>query len=211
MIDKGKSQVKTFVSAMKNETLETKHALKMILDHLNGEKLTPDEWAWVRGQMKDVVKMLGLTTMAIAPGGSLVALLAKALKADKYILPSSFQKQDEKEVTESLVMHVTGKKTLDTEGWNNIIKKTGAVTSHRGQWDHPGQCTMIPGNQITMKNVAYPVLGIDDTGHMQMMQPEQEYNYPGKHVFEIPHTAHYQTMIMQLRNSIRNGKYDSKW
>jgi hypothetical protein len=70
---------------------------------------------------------------------------------------------------------------------------------------------MIPGNQITMKNVAYPVLGIDDTGHMQMMQPEQEYNYPGKHVFEIPHTAHYQTMIMQLRNSIRNGKYDSKW
>ena len=211
MIDKGKSQVKTFVSAMKNETLETKHALKMILDHLNGEKLTPEEWSWVRGQMKDVVKMLGLTTMAVAPGGSLVALLAKALKADKYILPSSFQKQDEKEVTESLVMHVTGKKTLDTDGWDDIIKKTGAVTTHRGQWDHPGQCTMIPGNQITMKNVAYPVLGIDDTGHMQMMHPEREYDYPGKHVFEIPHTAQWQTMIMQLQNSIRNGKYDSKW
>ena len=211
MIDKSKTQVKDFMSAMKNETLETKHALKMILDHLNGQKLTPEEWSWVRGQLKDVVKMLGLTTMAIAPGGSLVALLAKALKADKYILPSSFQKQDEKEVTESLVMHVTGKKTFDTEGWNNIIKKTGAVTTHRGQWDHPGQCTMIPGNQITMRNVAYPVLGIDDTGHMQMMQPELDYDYPGKHVFEIPHTAQYQTMIMQLRNSIRNGKYDSKW
>jgi hypothetical protein len=64
MIDKGKSQVKTFVSAMKNETLETKHALKMILDHINGEKLTPEEWKWVRNQMKDVIKVLGLTFMS---------------------------------------------------------------------------------------------------------------------------------------------------
>lgn len=205
MIDKGKSQVKGFVDAMKNETLETKHALKMILDHINGEKLTSEEWAWVRGQMKDVVKMLGLTTVAIAPGGSLVALLAKALKVDKYMLPSSFKKSDEKEVTESLIMHVTKKKPLDAAGWDNIMKKTGAVETPRGQWEHPGRCTMIPSNAITMRNVAYPVLGIDDTGHMQMMQPEQQYEYPGSRVFEIPHTAQWQTMIMQLQNAMRNG------
>jgi hypothetical protein len=205
MIDKGKSQVKDFMSAMKNETLETKHALKMILDHINGEKLTPEEWKWVRGQMKDVVKLLGLTTVAVTPGGSLIAILAKALKVDKYMLPSSFKKTDEKEVTESLIMHVTRKKPLDTSGWESIMKKTDAVETPQGQWEHPGRCTMIPSNSITMRNVAYPVLGIDDTGHMQMMQPEQQYKYPGNRVFEIPHTAQWQTMIMQLQNAMKNG------
>jgi len=188
MIDKGKSQVKGFMDAMKNETLETKQ-----------------EWSWVRGQMKDVVKLLGLTTVAVAPGGSLLAILAKALKVDKYMLPSSFKKTDEKEVTESLIMHVTKKKPLDASGWDNIMKKTNAVETPQGQWEHPGRCTMIPSNAITMKHVAYPVLGIDDTGHMQMMQPEQQYEYPGSRVFEIPHTAQWQTMIMQLQNAIKNG------
>ena len=210
MIEKGKTQVKDFMSAMKNETLETKHALKMILDHINGEKLTPEEWKWVRGQMKDVVKLLGLTTVAVAPGGSLIAILAKALKVDKYMLPSSFKKTDEKEVTESLILHVTRKKPLDTSGWDNIMKKTDAVETPRGQWEHPGRCTMIPSNKITMQHVAYPVLGIDDTGHMQMMQPEQQYEYPGSRVFEIPHTAQWQTMIMQLQNAKRNGSRYAK-
>jgi hypothetical protein len=211
IIDKSKEQVKKFVSAMKNETQETKQAMAMILNHINGKKLTSEEWQWVRGQMKDVVKMLGLTTIAVTPGGSLIALLAKALKADKYILPSSFQKQDEKEVTESLIMHVTKQKPLDDAGWQQIVQKTNAVTDPMGQWKHPGRCTMIPSNQITMKQVKYPVLGIDDTGYVQMMQPNENYTYPGKQVFEIPHTAQYQTMIMQLQNATRNGGLDAKW
>jgi hypothetical protein len=56
-----------------------------------------------------------------------------------------------------------------------------------------------------MQSVAHPVLGIDNTGHMQMMQPEQQYQFPGKLVFEIPHTAQWQTMIMQLQNAVKNG------
>jgi hypothetical protein len=39
----------------------------MLLQHLNGKKLNDVEWKWVRGQMTDVVKLLGLTTMAVAP------------------------------------------------------------------------------------------------------------------------------------------------
>ena len=182
----------------------------MLLQHLNGEKLTPEEWKWVRNQMGDVVKMLGLTGMAIAPGGSLLAILAKAIKADKYILPSAFKKQDE--VTESLLMHVTKQKTLEPHEWESIIQKTNAVTSERGQWDHPGKCTMIPtpDGSITMRNVKHPVLGIDETGHMLMMRPEHDYQYPGRNVFEIPHTAQYQTMIMQLQQSANNGSMYAK-
>jgi hypothetical protein len=210
--DKTKQQVKRFFGAMKTETAETKQAMSMLLQHINGEKLTTEEWKWVRNQLGDVIKMLGLTTMAIAPGGSLVAVLAKALKLDKYILPSSLQKDAEKEMTESLIMHVTKRKSLNPTDWNSIIKKSGAVTDPRGQWDHPGRCTMIPTEDgaITMKDVAHKVLGIDETGHMLMMHPEHDYQFPGRNVFEIPHTAQYQTMIMQLQQSINNGGIDAK-
>jgi hypothetical protein len=64
---------------------------------------------------------------------------------------------------------------------------------------------MIPSNNITMKQVPYQVLGIDDIGHMKVMHPEQNYTFPGSKVFEIPRTPEWQTMIMQLTNKIKNG------
>jgi hypothetical protein len=210
---KAKGKVKKFIDALKTEKDETKQAMIMLLQHINGEKLSAEEWKWVRGQLKDVVKLLGLTAVAIVPGGSLVAILAKALKLDKHMLPSSFQKpEDEREITEALLMHVTRKRTLDAPGWANIIKKTGGVIDPEGQWKHPGCCTMIPttNGSITMRNVAHPVLGIDETGHMLMMRPEHDYQFPGRNVFEIPHTAQWQTMIMQLRNRMNNGSIDAK-
>jgi hypothetical protein len=150
--------------------------------------------------------------MAVAPGGSLVALLAKVLKADKYMLPTSMQSKKPTDITETLINHVSGKRKLESADWQSIIQKTNAVTDPRGQWDHPGKCTMIntPDGAITMKDVAHPVLGIDDTGHMLMMHPEHDYQFPGRNVFEIPHTAQYQTMIMQLQQSINNGGIDAK-
>jgi hypothetical protein len=211
--NKARDKVKSFVSAMRTEKDETKQAMIMLLRHINGEKLTAEEWKWVRAQMKDVVKLLGLTTVAIMPGGSLVALLAKAMKMDKHILPSAFQKpKDETDITESLIGHITRKQPLDTAGWARIIQKSGGVVDARGQWDHPGICTMIPTTDgaITMRGVAHSVLGIDETGHMLMMRPEHDYQFPGRNVFEIPHTAQYQTMIMQLRNKLNNGSIDAK-
>jgi hypothetical protein len=112
-------------------------------------------------------------------------------------------------VIESLAQHVTQKKTLTESDWLNIIRQTNGVEDSQGQWSHPGRCTMIPGNAITMRNVPYKVLGIDDTGHMQLMHPEREYTYPGSKVFEIPHTGQWQTMMIQLLNKIKNGaQYD---
>jgi hypothetical protein len=113
-------------------------------------------------------------------------------------------------VLNSLAQHVTQEKPLTESDWNNIIQHTGGIEDARGQWDHPGRCTMIPGNSITMRNVPFKVLGIDDTGHMQLMHPEQEYTYPGSKVFEIPHTAQWQTVIMQLLNKIQNGSNYAK-
>lgn len=105
---------------------------------------------------------------------------------------------------ESLAKHVAKKYVMTETDWNEVIQETGAVEDAMGQWKHPGRCTMIPSNQITMRNVSYPVLGIDDTGHSKIMHPEQEYVYPGKRVFEIPMNGQQQTLLMQIRNAITN-------
>jgi hypothetical protein len=71
------------------------------------------------------------------------------------------------------------------------ISKNGSkiIKDDRGQWDHPGEITEIGSNQITMQGVDYPVLGISDTGDIQMMYPNQEYQYDGNSVTEYPMMA----------------------
>ena len=116
----------------------------------------------------------------------------------------------ESNVTSKLVKHISKQKILDENDWHNIISQTSAVEDPMGQWKNPGCCTMIPSNQITMQRVPYPVMGIDDTGHMIMMQPDKSYNFPGTKVFEIPHTAQWQTTIMQIQNQLKNGGWSAK-
>jgi hypothetical protein len=70
-----------------------------------------------------------------------------------------------------------------------ITKKAygGPILDPRGQWAHPGKVTRIPGSDITMQGVPYPVLGIGNNGKKQMMYPGQEYNFGGaSYVDEYP-------------------------
>lgn len=103
---------------------------------------------------------------------------------------------------EMLANHVAKKRIMTETEWQHVMQETDAVEDAMGQWKHPGRCTMIPSNSITMKRVSYPVLGIDDTGHSIVMKPEQQYTYPGKRVFEIPLNGQQQTLLMQMRNAI---------
>jgi len=103
---------------------------------------------------------------------------------------------------EMLANHVAKKRIMTETEWNVVMQETDAVEDAMGQWRHPGRCTMIPSNQITMQRVAYPVLGIDDTGHSIVMRPEQSYSYPGTRVFEIPMNGQQQTLLMQMRNAL---------
>ena len=64
--------------------------------------------------------------------------------------------------------------------------KHDAIYSPEGQWKYPGQVTKIPDRNITMKDVPYPVLGVDDLGNQQMMYPEMNYTFPGDSVTEYP-------------------------
>ena len=61
----------------------------------------------------------------------------------------------------------------------------GKVTPY-GQWEYPHQVTTIPSNNITMKGVDYPVLGISDTGDTKYMLPNMDYLFDGNYVTEYP-------------------------
>ncbi len=52
--------------------------------------------------------------------------------------------------------------------------------------DRKNPFNIIPSGKISMKDVLHPVMGIDNTGVMQMMMPGGEYKFPGSHVVEFP-------------------------
>lgn len=65
--------------------------------------------------------------------------------------------------------------------------KKDIIYDPMGQWKYPGQPTRIPSSNITMKGVNYPVLAVTDNGQKKMMQPGQDYKFPGaKYVDEFP-------------------------
>ena len=70
--------------------------------------------------------------------------------------------------------------------WLSKYENGGVIEDDRGQWAHPGEVTKINSNNITMKGVNYPVLGISDTGDKKMMQPGKDYKFDGNSVTEYP-------------------------
>jgi len=106
--------------------------------------------------------------------------------------------QKKRTVSSALKEHMNGKKLLTEKEWDIIMKKLQAVEDNMGQWKHPEKCTMINSSNITMENVNYPLLGIDETGHYKIMQPEKTYRFPGNKVFEIPLKGKYKKLGLTL-------------
>ena len=115
-------------------------------------------------------------------------------------------------VADILTQHIDGTYRLKDRHWDTIIQITGAVTDPMGQWSHPGKCTMIPTDdgKITMHQVPFEVIGIDETGHAICMKPGLNYQYIGKNIFEIPSAGQFKTLAMQLKNKLENGSKYAK-
>lgn len=61
----------------------------------------------------------------------------------------------------------------------------GHITPY-GQWQYPHQVTTIPSNNITIRGVDYPVVGISNTGDVKYMLPNMDYLFDGQYVTEYP-------------------------
>jgi hypothetical protein len=63
---------------------------------------------------------------------------------------------------------------------------TSTTGYKRNSPDKDNPHNLIPSGDITMKGVDFPVLGIDNKGNSKVMQPGQDYTYPGDVVLEFP-------------------------
>ena len=124
-----------------------------------------------------------------------VRVLRDEVKGSQEGLNENTTKQS---ISELLKNHISKKKSLSQREWKHIMETLDCVVDNRGQWEYPEKCTMIESNHITMKNVSYPLVGIDNTGHMKLMLPENSYKFPGNMVFEIPLKGKYKGLGIRL-------------
>ena len=81
----------------------------------------------------------------------------------------------------------------------------GMIVDPMGQWAHPGKNTRIPGSDITMKGVNYPVMGVGNNGMTQVMEPGGEYDFrDADYVDEYPMMKGGGYVV--TRSSDRKGK-----
>ena len=91
VFSKSKDKWHVFLAGLSQEKQETKDAVHLLMQaEFEGKTLTDAEKKQVIDQMKDVLKTVDLLALAILPGGSLVFILGKLLKLNKYMIPSAF-------------------------------------------------------------------------------------------------------------------------
>jgi hypothetical protein len=106
LVDKLKNRFDDFIDKLQKEGKETKEAFDLVLKESRGElldedgkrrDLTKEEKNRVKEQAGDLFKVLGLTSLSILPGGTLVFILLKVFKQEDKILPSSFLSEEQKQ------------------------------------------------------------------------------------------------------------------
>lgn len=114
-VDDLKSKFNKFISAVKQESKETKEALSLLIKSAKGDiDLTDDQKKEIGNQLKDVLKLVGLTAIATLPGGFVAAALIKLFKAEYLVTPSSMLGTNEG--TCGYDTNVATGKKLDTPG-----------------------------------------------------------------------------------------------
>jgi len=90
-IDNMKSKITAFVNAIKQEGQETKEAVSLLIKVAKGDiELSDEQKEQIGNQLKDVLKTIGLTAIAVLPGGFIAGALIKIFKAESLVTPSAF-------------------------------------------------------------------------------------------------------------------------
>ena len=77
--------------------------------------------------------------------------------------------------------------------------------------DKNNPVNIIESGSITMQDVDFPVLGTDNLGNSQMMFPENDYQFPGDMVFEIPIAQEGdETVQTEFEIDDRTGKINTR-
>ena len=68
--------------------------------------------------------------------------------------------------------------------------------------DKNNPVNIIESGSITMQDVDFPVYGVDNLGNEQMMLPENDYQFPGDIVMEMPMLAKNGRELPTAQNGI---------
>ena len=91
LYEKYREDFKNFLKGLETEERGTKEAFVLLHAHaFEGKELTKEEKKEIENQMMDALKTAGLVGIAIMPGGTLIFILVKFLKLNKYVIPSAF-------------------------------------------------------------------------------------------------------------------------
>ena len=94
IVDNMKIKIKDFMSAVKQEGQETKEVVGLLIHAAQGKiKLNDEQKEYIGNQLKDILKIIGLTAIAVLPGGSIAAVLLKVFKQTHLITPSSMMNE----------------------------------------------------------------------------------------------------------------------
>jgi hypothetical protein len=105
-VSKIRDRFDDFIQRLQEEGRETKEAFDLVLKESRGElldengnkrDLTPNEKDFIKDQTKDLFKVLGLTSITLLPGGTLVFILIRLFKQESNLLPSSFLTDEQKQ------------------------------------------------------------------------------------------------------------------
>jgi hypothetical protein len=90
-MDDIKTKFQKFIAAIKQEGQETKEAVSLLIKSAKGNiELSDKQKEQIGNQLKDVLKTIGLTAIAVLPGGFIAGALIKLFKAEHLVTPSSF-------------------------------------------------------------------------------------------------------------------------
>lgn len=83
------------------------------------------------------------------------------------------------------------------------MKNLSTTGYKRNSPDKDRPYNVIPSGDITMKDVDFPVLGIDNKGNEKVMQPgEESISFPGDTVLEFPMLGDIIKNKKQIYNNI---------
>jgi len=86
-----KSKFDAFIDKLKQENRETKQAFRKLVNAIKtGKRLDKSEKKEIGDQMKDVLKLAGITAASVMPGGVIYLLLARVPALKKHMTPSAF-------------------------------------------------------------------------------------------------------------------------
>lgn len=98
-LDKLKKDVNLFLEALKQEGIDTKSMSKLVSTCVIERRvLTDEEGKKFAKQLKNLVKTLGLTTIILMPGGSIIFILMHYLKLRDYFLSDNFNYLKNKDI-----------------------------------------------------------------------------------------------------------------